>query len=55
MAAISNDWLAPLSGEFKKPYYKKLYETVKHEYETREIFPAPDDISMPLPLHHWKR
>lgn len=44
MAAISNDWLAPLSGEFKKPYYKKLYETVKHEYETREIFPAPDDI-----------
>ena len=44
MAAISNDWLAPLSGEFKKPYYKKLYETVKHEYETREIFPATDDI-----------
>ena len=33
MAAISNDWLGPLSGEFKKPYYKKLYETVKHEYE----------------------
>ena len=23
MAAISNDWLGPLSGEFKKPYYKK--------------------------------
>lgn len=44
MAAISNDWLAPLSGEFKKPYYKKLYETVKTEYETREVYPAPDDI-----------
>ncbi len=44
MAAISNDWLGPLSGEFKKPYYKKLYETVKHEYETRKIFPDPDDI-----------
>ena len=44
MAAISNDWLAPLSGEFKKPYYKKLYETVMSEYQTREIFPAPDDI-----------
>lgn len=44
MAAISNDWLAPLSGEFKKPYYKKLYETVKIEYETREVYPAPDDI-----------
>lgn len=44
MAAISNDWLAPLSGEFKKPYYKKLYETVKTEYETRDVYPAPDDI-----------
>ena len=32
MAAISNDWLEPLSSEFRKPYYKKLYETVKHEY-----------------------
>mgnify|MGYP003511719251 CR=1 FL=1 len=29
MAAISNDWLAPLSGEFRKPYYKKLYETAE--------------------------
>ena len=55
MAAISNDWLAPLSGEFKKPYYKKLYETVKHEYETREIFRHQMTFSMPLPLHHWKR
>ncbi len=44
MAAISNDWLGPMSVEFKKPYYRKLYETVKHEYETREIYPAPDDI-----------
>ena len=44
MAAISNDWLAPLSGEFKKPYYKKLYETVMTEYQTKEIYPAPDDI-----------
>ena len=44
MAAISNDWLAPLSGEFRKPYYKKLYETVMTEYQTKEIYPAPDDI-----------
>ena len=44
MTAISNDWLEPLSGEFKKPYYRKLYNTVKHEYETRRVFPAPDDI-----------
>ena len=44
MAAISNDWLQPLSSEFKKDYYRKLYQTVKHEYETRKVFPAPDDI-----------
>ena len=44
MAAISNDWLAPLSGEFRKPYYKKLYETVLSEYQTKEVYPAPDDI-----------
>ena len=44
MAAINNDWLDALKGEFKKPYYKKLYDTVLHEYQTRKIFPAPDDI-----------
>ena len=44
MGAISNDWLGPMSAEFKKPYYRKLYETVKHEYETKEIFPDANDI-----------
>ena len=44
MAAISNDWLKPLSPEFRKPYYAKLYQTIKNEYETRQIFPAADDI-----------
>lgn len=44
MSAISNDWLQPLSAEFKKPYYAKLYETVKREYNTYQVFPAPDDI-----------
>ena len=44
MGAIANDWLEPLSVEFKKPYYKKLYDTVKREYETRQIFPDANDI-----------
>jgi len=44
MGAISNDWLEPLSPEFKKPYYAKLYKTVKEEYSTHEIFPPADDI-----------
>lgn len=44
MSAIDNDWLSPLSEEFKKPYYKELYNTVKHEYETKKIFPDSNDI-----------
>lgn len=44
MAAISNDWLTPLSAEFKKPYYAKLYQKVREEYSARQIFPDPDDI-----------
>ena len=35
MAAISGAWLEALKGEFKKPYYKKLFETVNQEYRTR--------------------
>lgn len=44
MAAIDNDWLEPLESEFKKTYYKKLYETIKQEYNTRQIFPEASDI-----------
>lgn len=44
MSAISNDWIEPLSSEFKEPYYKKLYETVVKEYSTHQIFPPSDDI-----------
>ncbi len=44
MAAISNDWLEPLSPEFRKPYYGKLYKKVQEEYNTRLIFPPADDI-----------
>lgn len=44
MAQISNDWLEPLKPEFSKPYYKKLYETVNREYQTRQVFPPANDI-----------
>ncbi len=44
MAAISNDWLQPLQKEFKKPYYRKLYDTVRREYSTYQVFPPADDI-----------
>lgn len=44
MPPITNDWQQPLAGEFCKPYYKELYRKIINEYNTRKIFPAPDDI-----------
>ena len=44
MGAIQNDWLKPLSPEFKKPYYAKLYKTIREEYGTRQIFPPAEEI-----------
>ena len=41
---IDNDWLVPLGAEFKKPYYRDLYNFVKKEYETGVCFPPPKDI-----------
>lgn len=44
MAAINNDWLDALKGEFKKPYYKQLFDKVNDEYRRFQIFPPADDI-----------
>ena len=44
MAAISNDWLEVLKGEFRKPYYKELFQKVNEEYQTKQIFPPAEDI-----------
>lgn len=44
MGMIQNDWLAELETEFRKPYYKELYEFVKAEYNTTQVFPPADDI-----------
>lgn len=44
MAAISNDWLAPLTSEFAKPYYRELYKKVKEEYATHMIFPPSNEV-----------
>ncbi len=44
MGAIANDWLEPLRPEFGKPYYAKLYQTVKEEYSTRRIFPPAQEM-----------
>ena len=44
MAAIDNDWLKPLRAEFSKPYYRRLYETVRREYTQGVVYPPADDI-----------
>ena len=44
MAMIQNDWLDAIGGEFRKPYYKELYQFVKEEYHTHVIYTPADDI-----------
>lgn len=41
---ISGDWLEAVGSEFKKSYYKELYEFIKKEYASRTVFPPADDI-----------
>lgn len=50
MAAISNDWLPVLAPEFRKPYYKDLFQFVQTEYQTRQIFPPAQDLFNALHL-----
>ena len=41
---ITNDWALQLQEETRKPYYKKLYETVVKEYKTTQVFPPSRDL-----------
>lgn len=54
---IENDWLEPLTPEFRKPYYAELFKFVKEEYAARKVFPPADDIFNAFhltPLHEVK-
>ncbi len=44
MAMITNDWLPVLEPEFRKPYYRALYQFVLQEYNTAQVFPPAEDI-----------
>ncbi len=50
MGAIQNDWLEAIGDEFKKPYYKELYDFVKAEYSATAVYPPSDDIFNALHL-----
>lgn len=57
MAAINNDWLEPLSEEFRKPYYAELYKKIKAEYAMFQVYPPAGDILNAFhftPLHEVK-
>ena len=57
MPQISGDWLEAIGGEFRKPYYKELYEFIKKEYSEKLIFPPSEEIFSALhftPLNNVK-
>ncbi len=57
MGEITNDWAEPLSEEYKKPYYKELYDKEKEEYCNYQVFPDSEDIFNAFhytPLHNVK-
>lgn len=55
--AIHGDWLSAVQQEFKKPYYKELYQFVLKEYQTHVVYPPSEEIFRALdltPLHEVK-
>ena len=44
VAMITNDWLPAMEAEFKKPYYRELYQFVREEYSRAVVYPPADDI-----------
>ena len=50
MAQIAGDWLPAVRAEFKKPYYRELYQFVRKEYESGPVFPPADQIFNALHL-----
>ena len=50
MAQISGDWLPAVREEFKKPYYRELYNFVRKEYASATVYPPADQIFNALHL-----
>ena len=45
MGAIEGKWAEALAPEFKKPYYRALYEKVREAYRTTVVYPPADDTA----------
>ena len=44
MGAIEGKWAEALAPEFRKPYYRTLYEKVREAYRTTVVYPPADEI-----------
>lgn len=44
MAMLTNDWAKALEEEFRKPYYRELYQFVREEYARTTVYPPAEDI-----------
>jgi len=47
---ITGDWEKALKSEFRKPYYRRLFEFVKEEYSENKIYPPKELIFNALKL-----
>lgn len=55
MSILKNDWAHILAEEFDKPYYLKLRETLKEEYQRYTVYPDMYDIFNALHLTSYKQ
>lgn len=44
MPPITNDWAESLKPEYKKPYYRELFDFVGKAYNQTTVYPLADDI-----------
>lgn len=55
MAMITGGWEEALRGEFRQPYYRSLYESIRKEYETKTIYPPSKDLFQAFALTPLER
>lgn len=50
MAALTNGWAKALNDEFKKDYYRELYNFIKEEYTNNIVYPESKNVFSALEL-----
>lgn len=55
MAMITGGWEEALRGEFRQPYYRNLYESIRKEYESKTIYPPSKDLFQAFALTPLER